>query len=420
MKFSTSALAIALAAMAAPAAAQYGYSYQPTLPTAGAQSTAKQPVNAPNGPKASPKAIKALIALQTAVNARDTAKIPGAIAAAQAVVSTKEDKYLLGQIELNAAVFANDYAGMAAAVDLMASANYLDPKTMASTFRALGSTLYNAKQLDKASAAFERSLTLDPNDATALVDLGETRFSQGRAADAVTYFQRLIQVQSAGGQKPEEAVFKRALAIAYGAKLPVAADISRQWLAAYPSKTSWRNAIALYQNSVHPGTEGTLDLMRLMRATGSMAKAEDYSIYVTNAADQGNYGEAQAVIDEGIAGKMIDPSSALVREALATLKAKPIATEADLATATKQAANTKAYVRIGDGYYGMGKFDKAIELYRTALAKPDVDANIANMHLGMALARAGDKAGAAVALGKVAGTLEGVAQYWLVYVGQPG
>ena len=203
MRFSTSALAIALTATAAPAAAQYGYNSQQTLPTAGAQSAPKQPVNAPNGPKASPKAIKALIALQTAVNARDMAKIPGAIAAAQAVVSTKEDKYLLGQIELNAAVFAKDYAGMASAVDLMASSNYLDAKTMASTYRALGSTLYNVKQLEKASAAFERSLTLEPNNPTALVELGETLrgsleynrdlFEAESITRLISHFERLLE-----------------------------------------------------------------------------------------------------------------------------------------------------------------------------------------------------------------------------------
>ena len=46
----------------------------------------------------------------------------------------------------------------------------------------------------------------------------------------------------------------------------------------------------------------------------------------------------------------------------------------------------------------MGNYAKAAELYRVALAKPGVDADVANLHLGMALARAGDKAGATAAL----------------------
>ena len=410
MKFSTPALAAVLAAIATPAAAQYGYGAPPAMPPANTQSPAAK------GPKASSKALKALVALKAAVDAKDTAKIPGAIAAAQAAVSTKDDKYLLGQLELNAAVAANDYAAMGTAIDLMASSGYLEPQKMADTYRAFGSTLFNAKQYDRASAAFERSLALDPNDANALADLAATRASQGRGAEAGPYLQKLIQL---GGQKPDQATYERALGIAEAAKLPIAADISRQLLAAYPSPVRWRNAIAVYQNSNHPAPEGTLDLLRLMRATGSMARVEDYSIYVTTAADQGNYGEAQAVMDEGLAGKIIDPSDSRVRDALSVLKEKKIATEADLAVATKTAANTKAYIGIGDRYYGMNKFDKAAELYRMALAKPDVDANVANMHLGMALARAGDKAGAAAALHKVGGQLKGVADYWLLYVGQP-
>ena len=50
--------------------------------------------------------------------------------------------------------------------------------------------------------------------------------------------------------------------------------------------------------------------------------------------------------------------------------------------------------------------------------KPGADANLVNMHLGMALARSGDKAGAAEAFKKVTGPNAAIAQYWTVYVNQ--
>ena len=75
-------------------------------------------------------------------------------------------------------------------------------------------------------------------------------------------------------------------------------------------------------------------------------------------------------------------------------------------------------LRIGDRYYGMGEYAKAAQVYRDVMTKPGADKELANLHLGMALARAGDKAGATAALNAVTGPRSGVAKYWLLYVQQ--
>ena len=66
----------------------------------------------------------------------------------------------------------------------------------------------------------------------------------------------------------------------------------------------------------------------------------------------------------------------------------------------------------------MGDYAKAVELYRQAEGQAGVDANLVNMHLGMALARSGDKAGAAAAFKKVSGPNAQIAQYWTIYLNQ--
>jgi TolA-binding protein len=75
-------------------------------------------------------------------------------------------------------------------------------------------------------------------------------------------------------------------------------------------------------------------------------------------------------------------------------------------------------LRIGDRYYGMGNYSKAADIYRQVLTKPGVDKDLANLHLGMALARAGDKAGATAAFNAVNGPRADIAKFWLVYVQQ--
>ena len=296
------------------------------------------------------------------MNANDTANIPAKLAAAQAVASTKDDRYIIAQFQLKAAYAANDDAALATAIDAISASGYVDsPTTMSELYVALGSKLYNAKKFDGAATAFEHASTLNPSNTQALINLAEARFSQGRKPDAVGLFQRAIQVKIAAGQKPEEALYKRALGIAYELQMPSAIGIAREWIAAYPSPVSWRNGLALYQNLAKPDVEGSLDILRLMRATNSLTNVADYSLYATAAAEQLNYNEAQVVVDQGLADKTISPSSPLFRDIIAGLKAKPKATEADLVEASKAAKDGKGFLRIGDRYAAMGNYAKAVE-----------------------------------------------------------
>ena len=428
MKLTTTALALALAGTAAPVAAQYERPPPPpppqipqNIPSGDSRAQAQaQPVD-DGKVHPSSKAFKAIVELQKAVAANDTANIPAKIAAAQAMASTKDDRYIIAQIQLKAAYAANDDAALAAAVDAIANSGFIDsPAKISELYVALGSKLYNGKKFDAAAAAFEHATALNPSDTQALINLAESRFSQGRKADAVGLFQKAIQAKSSAGQKPEEALYKRAVGLAYELQMPVAMEIAKQWVAAYPSQNSWRNTLALYQNFMKPDVEGSLDLLRLMRATGSLTNPSDFNLYATAAAEQMNYNEAQAVIDEGLANKQIDPTSALFRDTIAGLKVKAKATEADLVQATKDAKDGKGFLRIGDRYFAMGNYAKAAELYRMAAGKAGADPSVVNMHLGMALARAGDKAGATTALNAVTGNLAGIAQYWLIYLQQRG
>jgi tetratricopeptide (TPR) repeat protein len=426
MKLATTALGLVLGLSAASASAQYGQ-YGTPAPQPPRQPSVQQPpppqqqqeqAQPANSVRPSQKALKAIIELQKAVNANDVANIPAKVAAAQAVASTKEDRYLIGQMQLKAALAAKNTTAMASAIDAIAASGFADATNIGQLYMALGSTYYNAKQYDPAAAAFERGLAAAPNNSDLLLNLGETRFAQGRKQDAIAVFQRAIQARTAAGQKPEEALYKRALGIAYDAKMPNAAELGRQWVAAYPSPQSWRDAIAVYRNVAKPDVEGTLDLLRLMQATGALSQPADYNLFATAAADQSNFNEAQAVIDAGIAAKQIDPASALFRETIAGLKAKPKATAADLAEATKTAQSGMALLRIGDRYYAMGQYGKAVELYKMSMGKSGVDKDVANLHIGMALARSGDKAGATAALNAVTGARSEIAKYWLLYVQQ--
>src|SRR5690348_3733691 len=187
MKFTTTALALVLAATAAPAFAQNMPPPPPMRPPETAiqqqSSDQKQPEAKLTGSiQPSAKARKALIDLQKAVDANDVANIPARLAAAQAAASTKEDRYLIGQMQLKAALKANDSNAMRTAIDAIAASGYQTPTEVAKLYMALGGNLYNAKQYEPAAAVLERAAQLDPSNTDILLNLGEARFAQvGRA-----------------------------------------------------------------------------------------------------------------------------------------------------------------------------------------------------------------------------------------------
>jgi tetratricopeptide (TPR) repeat protein len=415
MKPVLTALAIAFAttstaSFAQPTGTMYGAPQPAQKPSdqqqaPATQTTAIQPSN---------KARQAIANLQTAVNANDVANIPARLAAAQAVAATKEDRYWIGRLQLQAAAKANDVAGSAAAIESIASSGLMPAAELSKLYGALGGSYYNAKQYDQAVAAYQRQLALDPTASEPNIMIAEVRAAQGKPSDAATALQRTIQANVAAGRKPEEAMYRRAVALAYEAKAPNTVELSRQWLAAYPSPSSWQNSIAIYRNLRTNKSPDIVDILRLAMVTGALQQDLDYQLYAEKAYEQANYGEAKAAVDAGIAAGKLKTSDKYVASMMDGVKGK-VPSSADLASAEKGAAAPTAFLRVGDRYYGAGNYAKAAELYRQALAK-GVDKDLANLRLGEALARSGDKAGATVALNTVSGTYADAAKFWLIYV----
>ena len=417
MKSTLSILAPALASaafVAAPATAQYG------APAPQQQQIQPAPATAPAQRKLniSKRALKPVTELQEAVNANDVANIPAKLAAAQAVAQSVDEKFVVAQLQLKAATAVKNPAATAAAVEALLASGGVEKAQILPLRLELGDIHYKAKQYPQAAASFERVLAADPANSEALALLAETRHAQGQSGEAVSLLQRALKAKVASGGKADENWYKRAVGLAYEANLPVAMELGRQWIAAYPSPVSWRDALRIYRKVGKPDEQATLDTLRLARATGALEGDSDFHVYAFAAANGSSPGEARLVLDEAIEARKVDPNKPLFKDIIATLKAdRSMAREglAELAKNAKAAPAARLAVRTGDAYYGYGDYAQAAELYRAALTKTGADANRINLHLGMALARAGDKAGAAAALNAVTGPLSELAKYWLVY-----
>ena len=223
----------------------------------------------------------------------------------------------------------------------------------------------------------------------------------------------MIAADKAAGRKPDESYFRLAVQAAFDAKSPQLADYAQQWLTDYPSPDAWRNNLVIYRNSANLDENGRLALLRLINATGGLKSADDYNSYISGLLLLSNFNEAHTILDQAIAANVLTSSS---QQAVA-VQGKPTASAAELAASAKTAQSGAALLRIGDQLYGIGEYAKAAEIYRQARAK-GVDAPTADLFTGIALARAGDKAGARAALSSVTGARTGIAKYWLLYLNQ--
>ena len=417
MKLNPTAVGLLLGGFvaASPALAQYASPPPPKAPEASQSSS--QP--AAKQPQISSGARKEIVALQAAVNAKDAATIPTALAAAQAKAKNKDDHFVIAQLQLKAAVDAKDNAATLSALQGILNSGYLSPAETLPLYMNVGQLNYNAKNYDPAATAFEQVLKIDPNHLEATVMLGETRNGQGRSAEAVTLIEKAIAAKTATGQKADESWYKRSVALAFNAKLPNAPDLSRKWVSAYPSPKTWRDTIRIYQTSSQLDDSGLIDTMRLAQATGALAGENDYFRFANTLVTKGFAGEAKTVLEQGFEAKSIDKSKATFSQlySLASTKSQGDRATLDGSAKTALAAATARQAMVtAEAYYGYGDYQKSADLFRAALGKQGVDKDVANLRLGMALARAGDKAGATAALNAVGGTQSGIAKLWLTYV----
>lgn len=151
-------------------------------------------------------------------------------------------------------------------------------------------------------------------------------------------------------------------------------------------------------------------MYRLKAATKTLTTPTEYSEMAQLALQEQQAAEAKKILDEGFASGVLGKGPEAERQkrllALATQKAAEAPT--DLKAAEADAATSKdgsALVRVGLAYTGMAQYDKGIDLIQQGINKGGLkQKDVANLHLGIALLRAGQKGRAATAFKSVGGT----------------
>lgn len=361
--------------------------------------------------------------LQTAVTARDAATFPAKLAAAQAAATTPDEKYLVARLQLDYARAADDKAGMNAAYEAMLQSGGAPASEQVVLYGQIGEAAFNAKDFEKAGNAFEQLAKLQPNNADVISNLAIIRGRQGRTAEAAQLSARALEMKSTGGQPVPEDYYKRIIDQAYKAKdVALANKTLYSWLSTYPTAKNWTDALQTHRALVPLDDAAELDRFRLMRVAGALKSGNDYTNLAAYLLQKGLPGEAKAVLEDGAAKGVVTKTNPEYARLIAQATQRANADRPTLAaseTKANAAANGRIAANTGDAYMGYGDYAKAISMYRLALQKGGVDANLVNTRLGMALALSGDKSGAKAALNAVTGPRAELARYWLLWLDKP-
>ena len=382
---------------------------------------------------------------QAAVQANNFAVAEPLIVQIETAATTDDDKYIAAALRfdlenhrLQAAQAANpkapqDQRVLAKPLDALIAARNTPAAARAGYLFKRGQIAALGGQSAVAADYFTRARQAGYDPSEVDLQIVRTKVDAGDVAGGLGELETMVSARETAGQKPPESYYRYAIAQANQRKLnALTLTWLRKYAAAYPTSKVWYGVTMTYgiqqASVIKPNKVQLIDLYRLMRATGALADQALYEQYAQRAYDSGNPYEAQAVLKEGVASGKLQATAAFVK-GLQTASATAIRNEGSLASTERQAAASATgdlAAQTGDVYLGQDNFAKAAELYRAALAKPagKVSRDDINTHLGIALARTGDKAGAAGAFAAVAAPdSAGVAGLWATYVQagvQPG
>ena len=362
----------------------------------------------------------AIAALQMAAGGVDRAAQDSALAAARAAARGADARYAVAHYQLEIARARGDQAQVTQAVDTLVDSGLAQPDELPALLAHQAARAFSASDFQRADRLLGRIVQLQPNNPVALADHGQLKARMGDRAAAVALIQRAIAVNQAAGRPSPESWHLRALALAADNRMaPQAIALARGLVVAYPTALNWRDALLSYRELAPADPSLDIDVRRLLRASQALAGERDYIDYAQAATDAGLHGEAKAVLDEGVARGLLEPTKPAVAAAITAANRRAAPDRAGLARLRTQAAAAAAGqpARVaGDAHFGHGQYAEAAELYRAALLKGGEDANLVNSRLGASLALARRRPEAEAALRLVTGPRADLAGFWLTWL----
>ncbi len=358
----------------------------------------KQEASAPKG-KFTPAVQKVLVDVQKLTNDKNFEAAKTKLAEAEAVHPRNSyDDFFIAQLRINIGQSLKDTAYTRPALETFATNEFTPADTRKTVVTILMQTTYQDRDYAKAKSYADTLTKLEPTNPEPSLLLGQIYQNDKNYAEADNNFSTAIRLTEASGKPVPEDYYVRLAESRQQAKSPQTEDVLRQLVSKYPTAKNWQYLISSFQVRTKLAGGPGLDVYRLMAVTGTLTKSDDYIEYAESAKSAGTPGEAKSVLEKATAaGSISARDKATAASDLTIFRALAAADQKTLgafAIQAKASPGGDLAVIAGNSYLGYGDNAKAIELYKLAISKGGFvkkTAAVANLRLGIAQFRAGDK-----------------------------
>jgi hypothetical protein len=384
-----------------------------------------KPPPAAKGPSVSKAIAKPAQAAQAAIKAEDWSACLAALAEAGAVPErTPYDDYAINELRVPCAARSNDLATAEASLvkglEIGQANGFMDAAAIKQRHKQLMQVNYQLKNYAKVNEYGKLAIAAEPANNDLRVMVGQALYLTPDYPGTVAFIEPWVAEMAQRNETPPEIALGLWTSACVRSKDDACTFRAVEKQVAYaPSDEAWSNLYLLLIRSAP--ADQTLNVLRLGNEVGALKVGDDVTEYAALALEKGFPGEAQSVMEVAIAaGKFGQPGKATpgANSLLQSAKAAAAPDRATLAKQAKDAAAAKTgtpEVRLGQAYLSYGQPAEAAASIDRGLARGGVkDLADANLSLGIARLKAGDKVGAATAFDAAKGNpfTERLAGYW--------
>jgi tetratricopeptide (TPR) repeat protein len=340
---------------------------------------------------------------------------------------TPYDQHLINDMLGFAYARTQNYAEAAKAWEAELDDGITPQSEVPTRVRQLAEANYQVKNYDKAIEFGNRAIKGGFADEELRTLVGQAYYLKGDWKGTLHYEEGVIDDKIKNGQTPKNESLQLVLSACI--KLSDSACETRSLekiVTYYPKPEYWAQLLYTMRQQTSGNEANLLQTYRLMSEVDVLKSPDDYSEMAQLALEQGSPGEAQRVLEKGIAKGVFTEARAKAKNQrlLESAKKAAVTDQASLQRIEKEAdaAPTGAKnVGLGLAYFGYGQYDKAAEAISKGIAKGGLrNESEARLLPGIAQLKAGHKEDATKSFHAVKGdpSLEHLANLWSLHAKQ--
>jgi tetratricopeptide (TPR) repeat protein len=379
-------------------------------------------------PTNSAKLAKPLKEANDDIQAKKHADAIGKLKEAEGIAGkTPYDQHLINDMLGFAYARTQNYAEAAKAWEAELDDGFIPQAEVPTRVRQLAESNYQIKNYDKAIEFGLRAIKGGFADEELKTLVGQAYYLKGDWKNTLHFEEGLIDEKIKNGQTPKNESLQ--LVLSACVKLNDSACETRaleKIVTYYPKPDYWYQLLFTMRQQTSGNEANLLQTYRLMSEVDVLKSPDDYSEMAQLALEQGSPGEAQRILEKGIAKGVFTEARAKAKNQRLLESAKKAAAtdQASLQRIEKEAdaAPTGAKsVGLGLAYLGYGQYDKAADAISKGIAKGGLrNESEARLLLGIAQLKAGHKEEATKSFHAVKGdpSLERLANLWSLHAKQ--